>query len=178
MALRERQGLAGCQDYQDQGVKQGDRGTQDQQEQAVSQVQQVQPGPRDLLVHKAHQALWRKRMVLRWYQDPQDSQDHKGLRVLLEQMEFRGMLEYLVLLALQEKMDPMGRQVLLGSRGFRDQSVLLDSKGSGAPMEPEAYLTYMVSFLDNRHNQINSSVFPLRVDSSKRKQGGAVQVPD
>jgi len=96
LAPRDRQGLAGCQDYQDQEVKQEDRGTLDQLEQAVSQVQQVQLGPRDLLVHKVHQAWWRKRMGLRWYQDPQDPQDHKGLRVLQEQMEFRGRLEYLV----------------------------------------------------------------------------------
>ena len=52
---RERRGSVVCQDYQVQEVKQEDRATLDQQEQEVSQVQQVHPGPRDLLVHKAHQ---------------------------------------------------------------------------------------------------------------------------
>ena len=62
----------------------------------MSQVQLVHPGPKDLLVHKGQLEWWRKRMEVKWYQDPQDRQDHKGLRVLQEQMEFRGRLEYLV----------------------------------------------------------------------------------
>lgn len=104
MVQRESQVLVERKDHSDQKVKQVDRGTRDQQELVVFQAQGVKLDPKDLLVHKGHQEWWRKRVGLRWYQDPQDHQDHRDLRDLQEKMELLGQLELLVLQDLQEMM--------------------------------------------------------------------------
>ena len=72
-----------------------DKGTLDLQEQVVFQAPLVHLDPEDLRGHRGPQEWLRKRMDLRWFQVPLDHQDNPGLRVLQEQMEFRGRLEYL-----------------------------------------------------------------------------------
>ena len=54
----------------------------------------------------------------------------------------------------------MGLQVLLDSPDLRDQSALQDSKGSRAPMEPEAYLTYLVCISFDKLQKYNSILNP------------------